>query len=106
MSQSARTLPLRTLQARLSDMARIASGSYTALELADTLEAINKLTFSESAPVGKPCFPKAVAWIRPWDGDVSDEGNFVIEWGLAPPSDNLQWTPLYAEDETVYESIK
>lgn len=52
------------------------------------------------------CFSKPVAWIRPWDGDVSDEGNFVIEWGTKPPADNHEWTPLYAESEEVHEAIK
>lgn len=54
----------------------------------------------------RACFPKAVGWIREWDGDDSDIGNFVIEWGTEPPADNHQWTPLYAEDEAVYESIR
>jgi hypothetical protein len=52
------------------------------------------------------CYAKPVAWIRPWDGDDSDIGLYVIEYGKQPPSDNHQWAPLYAEDKELYESIE
>lgn len=55
--------------------------------------------------VNKPCYPKPCAWVREWDGDDSDIGMFVIEYGAEPPADNHQWHPLYAESQELCEAL-
>ena len=54
----------------------------------------------------KACYGKPVAWIREWDGDDSDLGNFVVEWGTEAPADNHEWEPLYAESEGLHECMR
>lgn len=42
---------------------------------------------------------KPVAWMREWDGDVSDLGNMIFTSDESDTHDGLAWTPLYAIPE-------
>ena len=64
-----------------------------------------RATVSETGET-KACYGKPVAWIREWDGDDSDLGNFVVEWGTEAPADNHEWEPLYAESEGLHECMR
>lgn len=41
--------------------------------------------------------PHPVAWVREWDGDVSDIGNMIIVFEESDLDDG-RWTPLYCKD--------
>ena len=58
-----------------------------------------------TAKATKVCYGQPCAWVREWDGDESDIGMMVIEYGAEPPGDNHQWFPLYAESKELYEAL-
>ena len=52
-----------------------------------------------------PQCPEPVAWCREWQGDVSDLGNMIVEFGHFKPTDGQEWQPLYAHPPAAAERI-